>query len=65
MFFTVTEITFEKTEVTARLDSPIVSSFPQLFDEFRANQFLLLSGGSRDGFGLEAFTGDATATRTH
>jgi hypothetical protein len=40
-----------------RLDSLIVSDFPEIFAEFRAKRFSLLWRGSRDGFSAGEFHG--------
>jgi hypothetical protein len=38
-----------------RLDSGIISDFPEISPEFRGKPFSLLSCGSRDGFGASEF----------
>jgi hypothetical protein len=39
----------------SKLNSVIISDFPEIFAEFRERQFWLLWRGSRDGFGAEDF----------
>jgi hypothetical protein len=40
---------------TPKLESAIISEFPDLFSEFHSQQFSLLWRGSRDGFGISEF----------
>jgi hypothetical protein len=41
--------------ITPRLDSLIISDFPEIFAEFRGKRFDILWRGSRDGFGAKEF----------
>jgi hypothetical protein len=41
--------------MASRLDSRIISDFPEIFAEFQRKRFSLLWRGSRDGFGAFEF----------
>jgi hypothetical protein len=42
-------------DITPRLDSTIISDFPEIFSEFRGKRFSLLWRGGRDGFDAHDF----------